>query len=95
MDVLYGLHPVEEALRAGARPIDHVSVAKDRKDPRLERVLELCRAAGVSVHTEPRDQLTRLAKTDAHQGVVAFLRERTLLTLEDLLDCLLYTSRCV
>jgi 23S rRNA (guanosine2251-2'-O)-methyltransferase len=86
MDVLYGLHPVEEALRAGARPIDHVSVAKDRKDPRLERVLELCRAAGVSVHTEPRDQLTRLAKTDAHQGVVAFLRGRELLTLEDLLD---------
>jgi 23S rRNA (guanosine2251-2'-O)-methyltransferase len=86
MDVLYGLHPVEEALRAGARPIDHVSVAKDRKDPRLERVLELCRAAGVAVQSEPRDQLTRLAKTDAHQGVVAFLRERKMLTLEDLLD---------
>ena len=86
MDVLYGLHPVEEALRAGARQIDHVSVARERKDPRLERVLELCRAAGVSVHTEPREQLTRLAKTDTHQGVVAFLRRRELLTLEDLLE---------
>jgi 23S rRNA (guanosine2251-2'-O)-methyltransferase len=86
MDVLYGLHPVEEALRAGARQIDHVSVAKERKDPRLERVLDLCRAAGVSVHQEPREQLSRMAKTDTHQGVVAFLRKRELLTLEDLLD---------
>jgi 23S rRNA (guanosine2251-2'-O)-methyltransferase len=89
MDVLYGLHPVEEALRAGARRMDHVSVAKERearRDPRLERVLELCREAGIRVQSEPRDQLTRLARTDAHQGVVAFLRERALLKLEDLLD---------
>jgi len=85
MDVLYGLHPVEEALRAGARRMDHVSVAKERearRDPRLERVLELCREAGIRVQSEPRDQLTRLARTDAHQGVVAFLRERALLKLE-------------
>ena len=88
MDVLYGLHPVEEALRAGVRTMDHVSVARERearRDPRLDRVLELCRAAGVRVSTEPREQLTRHAKTDQHQGVVAFLRERQFLALEDLL----------
>jgi 23S rRNA (guanosine2251-2'-O)-methyltransferase len=31
MDVLYGLHPVEEALRAGMRAVDHVSVARERE----------------------------------------------------------------
>ena len=89
MDVLYGLHPVEEALRAGARQIDHISVARERearRDPRLERILEAARAAGVRISTEPRDQLTRHTRTDNHQGVVAFLRERKLLALEDLLD---------
>jgi 23S rRNA (guanosine2251-2'-O)-methyltransferase len=89
MDVLYGLHPVEEALRAGARRIDHVSVARERearRDPRLERVLELCRAANIRVSPETRDQLSRHARTDAHQGVVAFLRERQFLALEDLLN---------
>jgi len=85
MDVLYGLHPVEEALRAGVRQVDHVSVARERKDPRLEAVLELARKRGIRVHAETRDQLTRHAKTDMHQGVVAFLRERTFLALEDLL----------
>jgi len=89
MDVLYGLHPVEEAIRAGVRQIDHVSVARERearRDPRFETVLELCRQAGIRVSAEPRDQLTRHTKTDQHQGIVAFLRERKFLALEDLID---------
>ena len=38
MEVLYGLHPVEEALRAGKRRFDHVLVARERHDDRLERL---------------------------------------------------------
>jgi 23S rRNA (guanosine2251-2'-O)-methyltransferase len=34
---------------------------------------------------EPRDQLTRMARTDAHQGVLAVVRERQFLGVEDLL----------
>ncbi len=86
MDVLYGLHPVEEAVRSGSRGLEHVLVARERRDDRLERLVELCRGAGVRVSVEPREQLTRLAKTEAHQGVVAMVRERKLLALEDLLE---------
>lgn len=86
MEVLYGLHPVEEAIRSGSRQLDHVSVARERRDDRLERLIELCRAAGIQVSLEPREQLTRLARTDAHQGVLAVVRERRFLGIEDLLD---------
>src|SRR6201996_7068224 len=85
MEVLYGLHPVEEAIRARGRQLDHVSVARERRDERLERLIELCRTAGVRVSLESRDQLTRLARTDAHQGVLAVVRERKFLGIEDLL----------
>jgi 23S rRNA (guanosine2251-2'-O)-methyltransferase len=85
MEVLYGLHPVEEAIRSGARQLDHVSIARERKDEKLERLAQLCRTAGIRVSIEPRDQLTRLARTDAHQGVLAVVRERQFLTIEDLL----------
>src|SRR5258708_244749 len=71
MEVLYGLHPVEEAIRSGSRQLDHVSVARERRDDRLERLIELCRTTGIRGALEPRDQLTRLARTDAHQGVLA------------------------
>jgi 23S rRNA (guanosine2251-2'-O)-methyltransferase len=86
MEVLYGLHPVEEAVRSGARALDHVIVARDRKDERLERIIALCRIANIRVATDSRDQLTRLAKTDSHQGVLAMVRERQFLGIEDFLS---------
>ena len=60
-------------------------LARERGDARLERLAELCRAAGVRISLEPRDQLTRVSRTDAHQGAVALVRERAFLGIEDLL----------
>jgi 23S rRNA (guanosine2251-2'-O)-methyltransferase len=84
MEVLYGLHPVEEAIRSGARRLDYVLVSRERS-PRLEKLVELCKAANIRVSFEGKDQLTRIARTDAHQGAVAAVRERQFLTVEDLL----------
>lgn len=84
MEVLYGLHPVEEALRAGKRRIDQVLVARERQDERLERLAARFREAGIRVRREPREQLTLAAKTDAHQGVVAMVRAQEFLAIEDL-----------
>jgi 23S rRNA (guanosine2251-2'-O)-methyltransferase len=85
MDVLYGLHPVEEAVRSGAGRLERVILARERGDSRLERLARLCRDSDVRVSLEPRDQLTRMARTDAHQGALALVRERSFLALEDLL----------
>ena len=84
MEVLYGLHPVEEALRAGKRRFDHVMVARERHDDRLDRIVAACREAGVRVRQESREALTDAAKTPAHQGVGALVRPQEFLTLEDL-----------
>jgi 23S rRNA (guanosine2251-2'-O)-methyltransferase len=86
MEILYGLHPVEEALRAGTRKFDHVCVARERHDPRLQRVIDACRENGIRVRAESKDELTRLAKTAGHQGVVAIVRGREFLELEDLFE---------
>ena len=86
MDILYGLHPVEEAVRAGSRVFDHVCLARDRADAKLERIAALCRERGIRLRMEPRDHLTELAKTAAHQGVVAIVRAKALSDLEDLLE---------
>ena len=86
MEVLYGVHPVEEALRAGRRRFDHVLVARERHDERLARLVSECQLAGVRVRQEPREQLTQLAGTPAHQGVVALVRPQEALALQDLFD---------
>ena len=84
MEVLYGFNPVEEALKAGRRRFDQVLVARERHDERLERLVALCREAGVCVRQETREGLTGLAKTPNHQGVVAMVRSQELLAIEDL-----------
>jgi len=88
MEVLYGVHAVEEALRAGRRSFDHVLLARERlearHDQRLAQLAAACRAAGVRVLEQPREQLTQLAGTAAHQGVVALVRPQEFLSIEDL-----------
>ena len=84
MEVLYGVHPVEEALKAGRRRFDHVVVAREREDLRLERLVAALRQAGIRIRQDSREQLTLLAKTPAHQGVVAMVRPQEFLTIEDL-----------
>jgi 23S rRNA (guanosine2251-2'-O)-methyltransferase len=90
MEIIYGLHPVEEALRSGTRRFDHVCVARERLNQgdarRLTEMIALCRAASVAVRTEAREALTQMAGTAAHQGVVAVVREREFLGVEDLLE---------
>src|SRR6266700_3696573 len=86
MEILYGVHAVEEALRAGRRRFDHVIVARERQDDRLARFVAECRQAGIRVRQESREQLTELAGTSAHQGVVAMVRAQEFLAIEDLFE---------
>jgi 23S rRNA (guanosine2251-2'-O)-methyltransferase len=88
MEVLYGVHPVEEALKAGRRRFDQVIVARERLEQgenlRLDRLVAACRQAGIRVRQESREQLTQMAKSPAHQGVVAMVHPQEFLTIEDL-----------
>src|ERR1700684_3406163 len=86
MEILFGLHPVEEALRSGTRKFDPICFARERQDVRLEKLIQACRDAGVKMRMDTRDQLTKLARTEAHQGVVAIVRARQFLDLDDLLQ---------
>lgn len=85
MEVIYGIHAVEEAIRSRGRAFEYVAVARDRKDAKLQRIVNACREAGVAVRFENRDQLTRIAKTQTHQGVVAVAAQKKYDDLEDVL----------
>jgi 23S rRNA (guanosine2251-2'-O)-methyltransferase len=76
MDLLYGIHAVEEALRARSRSLDHIEVARERHDQRLQAVIDLAREKGLSVRFLPREQLDRLARSKSHQGVVAIVANK-------------------
>lgn len=84
MLVRSGIHPVMEALRAGSA-LDRVVVARGAGGPRIQEIIDACRAAKVPVRFEPRESLDRLAKGSVHQGVVAIGAERGYRGLQDVL----------
>lgn len=86
---LYGVAPVLEALRAGSRPIEHITIAEGVHPGRLRELLELAQAAHVPVHRAPRSSLSRLVGAGVnHQGIVASVGAARYMDAEDLLDAL-------
>jgi 23S rRNA (guanosine2251-2'-O)-methyltransferase len=70
-DKIYGLIPVLEALRAGQRAIDSITIAEGARHERLRDLLVLAKQANVPIHRVPRISLDRSLKEMTHQGVVA------------------------
>ncbi len=68
---IYGLIPVLEALRAGRRQIERITIAEGARHVRLRELLDLAREARVPVHRAPKVYLNRSSGDVTHQGVVA------------------------
>ena len=83
-DRVYGRNPVLELLRRGGRRADEVAVLAGGHGP-LAEVVALARRAGVKVSYRTRDQLTAMAGSDDHQGVVARVAAAEYRDLDDLL----------
>jgi 23S rRNA (guanosine2251-2'-O)-methyltransferase len=69
-DRVWGRNPVLGLLRGRRRRTDEVAVLAGARGP-LTEIVALARQAGVKVSYRTRDQLTAMAGTTEHQGVVA------------------------
>jgi 23S rRNA (guanosine2251-2'-O)-methyltransferase len=85
---VFGVQPVLEALRAGARPVERLTVAEGAHETRLREILEIARYADIPIRRVPRAELQRLAAGANHQGVVATIAAAHYTHTDDLLDAL-------
>lgn len=85
---LYGVEPVLEALRAGHRAIEQITIAEGARDHRLRELFELAHAARVPVRRAPRAELMRLTAGANHQGVVASIAAARYVDADDLLEAI-------
>lgn len=85
MSLIAGIHPVREALRAG-QALDRVHLVKGAAGPRLQEIIDLCRAARIPIRFEPRESLDRLVKGLPHQGVIAVPSSQKTHSLEDVIS---------
>jgi len=84
---LYGVLPVLEALRSGARRIEKIIVADGARQHRLNEIFELAREHRVIVETVPRERLDRLVEQGAnHQGVAAIAASADYVDSDEIVD---------
>jgi 23S rRNA (guanosine2251-2'-O)-methyltransferase len=70
-EALYGRNPVRECLRAGRRPFRQLFLAEGlRRTAPVIEIATLARQRGCPLQTCPRSDLSRLAGSRHHQGVV-------------------------
>jgi 23S rRNA (guanosine2251-2'-O)-methyltransferase len=85
---VFGVQPVLEALRAGARPIERLTMAEGAHESRLREILEIARYADIPVRRVPRAELQRMAAGANHQGVIATIAAAHYTHADELLDAL-------
>jgi 23S rRNA (guanosine2251-2'-O)-methyltransferase len=81
-DLVYGPNAVLEALRAGKRQIEAITILESARPDRLKALLDLARQKGVPVHRVPRFDLGDVR----HQGVVARIAAARYADADELLD---------
>jgi len=69
--LIYGIHAVESAIKSAPSRVKALWVDRKRHDKRLEMLVAEADAAKLKLSTLTRDELTKMAGVDRHQGVVA------------------------
>jgi 23S rRNA (guanosine2251-2'-O)-methyltransferase len=88
MQIIFGIHPVLECLKAKARPIERILVVQGASNRSLQKIIDLAREQRVPVRFEPKAGLDRQSGRGTHQGVLAVCASSATLDLEDLLGSL-------
>lgn len=86
VNTIYGLVPVLEALRAGGKRLEQITIAEGARDERLRELLDLAKQSRVPVHRAPKFALDRAVPGVAHQGVVATAAAASYSDADELLE---------
>ncbi len=86
-NIIFGVLPVLEALRAANRRIEKIVAADGAQEKRLAEILFLARQNGVRFEKTPRKDLAKFVEDGAnHQGVIAFVASADYYPTDKLLE---------
>ena len=85
-EILFGVHPVYEVIRAKRRKILEVILTSGKRSGRLSDIERQALKAGIRVEQMPPDRLSAVSSSQRHQGVAARVGSLPLFDLRDLTD---------
>jgi len=86
-EILYGIHPVFEALKAGRRDFFEVYIAKDKTSKRIDKLVAIAESMKVPVERVEPLTLKSMTGTDLHQGLGARTGPFPISEISDIFDC--------
>ena len=86
MNLVCGINPVIEALNAGTRHFDRLLVVKGLRSRRLSDAIGRATRLGIPLRFEMRETLDRMSGGVPHQGLIAVVSAKPVLSLEHLLE---------
>jgi 23S rRNA (guanosine2251-2'-O)-methyltransferase len=84
-EIIYGLHPVREALATRGRLFQEIWLSRSGLSRAVRQTLAEARALGIKVRFHDRQRLDARAGTTSHQGIVAFLSPYSYVDVESIL----------
>ncbi len=84
-EIIFGIHPVQEALRSGQR-FERVYISQGKKGKAISDIVNLAKVRHIEVRVAPWERLTgRAGGTTSHQGVLGVLQSFSYTSFHDLL----------
>jgi 23S rRNA (guanosine2251-2'-O)-methyltransferase len=86
MNLICGINPVLEALGAGTRHFDRLLVVKGLRNRRISEAISRAGHLGIPLRFEARETLDRMAGGIPHQGLIAVVSAKPVISVEKLLE---------
>ncbi len=90
-DLIFGIHPVIEAIRSG-KELEKVFVQKGVRSPVFKEMMQLLKEADIPYQFVPIEKLNRLSRKN-HQGVIASISPIVFYDIEQLLPSIFEEGR--
>lgn len=86
MEILYGIHPVSEALKAGRRDFIEIYLAAEKVSGRILQTAALAQARGIPIKKMSAAQLGAITQSGMHQGIGAAVGPYPLVDVDTILN---------
>jgi 23S rRNA (guanosine2251-2'-O)-methyltransferase len=84
--IIYGIHPVREAMASLSFHVEKILVSGRNPSPALQSIIDLTRGKNIPIAFTDKETLDQMAKGGLHQNIVAFLQETSYAELGEMLS---------
>ena len=85
-DIIYGIHPILEALTQQPDSIAEITVQESKSGPKIQEIIAEAKRKGCKLRFVERLPHSKTDSQRTHQGIMATLRQRPTLSLNELIS---------